>query len=190
MLPRFLLHSSLFFTLTSTSIWVAAHTDPKIDEFSEYNWYGSISIRTPKIFIAKADNFQAQRLPTVTHLWSPNVSASTAPLNPSISSSSSRFSSLTNLKLLLTKNLLNRGIGDSLAVGYNLTSGAANSCSNILNGGVGSCSAQIVFEPSAGPCYNLFRDSEDNMVHDISFSPTTGDYDSCTPEAEAPSGNS
>lgn len=104
MLPRFPLHPSLFFALISTSIWVAAHTDPKINEFSDYDWYGSISTRTLKIFIAKANNSQATRLPTVTHLWSPNVSASTTPLYPSILSSSSRSSSLTNLKLLLTKN--------------------------------------------------------------------------------------
>lgn len=189
MLPPFRLHSSLFFALISTSIWVAAHTNPKINEFSDYGWYGSIPIRSPKIFIAKANSFQVSRLPTVTHLRSPNASGSTTPLNRSILSSSSRFSSLANLKLLLTKNFFNRGIGDGIAVGYNLTSGG-NSCSSVLNGGIGTCSAQIVFEPSDGPCYNLFKASEDNMVHDISFSSPDFGFDDCSPQAEAPSGNS
>lgn len=66
MLPHFLLHSSLFFALISTSSWVAAHTDPKINEFSDYGWYGSISIRTTKIFIAKVSNFSSNT-PTYSH---------------------------------------------------------------------------------------------------------------------------
>lgn len=145
MFPRFLLHSSLFFALISTSIWVAAHTDPKINEFSDYDC----------------------NTPTYSH--APVVDECVG-IDPSTQSV-----------------YIVQGIGDSLAVGYNLTSGA-NSCSSVLNGGIGSCSAQIAFEPSAGPCYNLFRESEDNMVHDIAFSSHDFGLDSCAPQAEAPSG--